>query len=386
MKNNAMSILVVYSMVTASFFGALPVFAMESGPTPDPPDHLWMYVEDDIDGDGLLEKVYFLSRDEFMFGSVFENIPPSIPYNDTPGSFTGDNVGIRSPRYQVISETGGIPDTLLDYELLDDTFSAVFVSDTGGTMVTTWEDNDVRLIRTAELTTERLLMTFTVENLGTGTMEDVKFVETHRFDDAQMIFNEDKYKGGQLLGIDHPGLHDAPLMGMVYNPVPDALRLDVDAAFDPSIAEFVLGDLDAGEEASVQLAVVWSTEADPDDALDQVVDRMVDQKVKLRTIEATIEIHPETLNLKSKGKWVTCIIKLPDYLDESDIDPATLRLEGTITADKPILTGTSLNVKFDRAELIALLTSGEDIVLTVTGELLDGMPFKGTDTIDAIHG
>lgn len=386
MKNNAMSILVVYSMVTVSFFGALPVLAMESGPTPDPPDHLYMYIEDDIDGDGLLEKIYFLSRDEFMFGSVFENIPPSIPYNDTPGSFTGDNVGIRSPGYEVISESGGIPDTLLDYELVDETYSAVLVSDTGGTMVTTWEDNDVRLTRTAELTSERLLLTFTVKNLGTGTMEDMTFVEKHRFDDAQMIFNEDKYKGGQLLGIDHPGLHDAPLMGMVYNPVPDALTIDDALSFDPSTAEFVLGDLDAGEEVSVQLAVVWSTESDPDDALDQVVDRMVDQKIKLRTIEATIEIHPETLNLKSKGKWVSCIIKLPDYLDESDIDPDTLRLEGTITAEKTILTGTSLNVKFDRSELIALLTSGEDIVLTVTGQLWDGMPFTGTDTIDAIHG
>ncbi|MEE9223702.1 MAG: hypothetical protein V3U51_03025 [Thermoplasmata archaeon] len=385
MKNDAMSLLVAYSMVTVSFFGALPVFAMESGPTPDPPDHLWMYIEDDIDGDGLLEKIYFLSRDEFLFGSVFENIPPSIPYDDTPGSFAGDNVGIRSPGYQVISESGGISDILLDYGRVDETYSAVFVSDTGGTMVTIWEDNDVRLTRTAELTSERLLLTFTVENLGTETMEDMTFVEKHRFDDSQVVFNEDKYKGGQLLGIDHPGLHDMPLMGMVYNPVPDSITIDDSLAFDPSTATFVLGDLDAGEEVDVQLAVVWSTESNPDDALDQVVDRMVNQKIELRTIEATIEIHPETLNLKSKGKWVSCIIELPDYLDESDIDPNTVRLEGTIAAEKPVVTGTSLNVKFDRSELAALLTAGKDIVLTVTGKLWDGMPFEGTDTIDAIH-
>jgi hypothetical protein len=345
-----------------------------------------MYILDDIDGDGLLEKIYFLSRDEFVFGSVFANVPPSIPYNDNPGSFSGDNIGLRSPGYEVVSDTGGILDVLLDYELVDERNTAVFVSDSGGTMITTWEDNGVRLTRTAVLNSERLLLTFEIKNIGAGTIEGMSFVEKHRFDDSQVIFNEDKYKGGQLLGIDHPGLHDAPLMGMVYNPVPDSITVDDSLTFDPSTATFVLGDLDAGEEASVQLAVVWSTESDPADALDQVVDRMVDQKIKLRTIGATIEIHPETLNLKSKGKWVSCIIELPDYLDESDIDPSTVRLEGSIAAEKPIVTGTSLNVKFDRSELAELLTAGKDIVLTVTGNLWDGMPFEGTDTIDAIHG
>ncbi len=386
MRTKASSMIVAYSLMAISFFGALPVFATETGPTPDPSEHQWMYIWEDIDGDGLDERIYFLSRDEFLFGSVFENIPPSIPYNDTPGSFSGDNVGLRSPGYQIFSDTNSAPNALLDYQLVNDTFSATFISDTGGTIITTWEDNNVRLTRVAELTSERLLMTFTIQNDGPDDLSDVSFVEKHRFDDAQQIFNEDKYKGGQLLGIDHPGLHDAPLMGMVYNPVPDSLTIDDDLAFDPSTATFMLGDLGSGDAYSVQLAVVWSTESDPDDAKEQVVQKMVDQKVELRTIDASIEIHPETLNLKSKGRWVTCIIKLPDYLSESDIDPSTVMLEGMILAEKPQLTGDSLNVKFGRAELEEILTEGDDIILTVTGQLRDGMPFKGTDTIRAIHG
>ncbi|MCK4443511.1 MAG: hypothetical protein KAW09_03140, partial [Thermoplasmata archaeon] len=327
MKTNVMSILIVYSLLTVSFFGVIPVLATETGPTPDPPEHLWMFIWEDIDGDGLDERIYFLNRDEFMFGSVFENVPPSIPYNDTPGSFSGDNVGLRSPGYQVIASTGGTQNVLLDYALVDDTFAATLVSDTRGMIVTKWADNGFTLIRTADLTSERLLMTFTVENTGPNTAEDVYFVEKHTFDDGQSIFNEDKYKGGQLLGVDHPGLHDRPLMGMVYSPVPDSMTVDDALAFDPSTASFLLGDLEPGESASVHLAVVWSTESDPDEAKDQVVQKMVDQKVKLRTIDATVEIHPETLNLKSKGRWVTCIIELPDYLDESDIDPSTVMLE-----------------------------------------------------------
>jgi hypothetical protein len=375
-------VLLVVSLLT---FGVFPVMAIESGPTPEPDEPKWMYIWDDIDGDGLLERIYFLTRDEFVFGSVFENIPPSVPYVDTPGSFSGDNIGLRSPGYQVVTGEKENPTILLDY-FLNDTAPASFVSDSGGTLVTVWEENDIRLTRTAELTSERFLLTFTVQNLGEDPVDDVSFVEKHRFDDGQSIFNEDKYQGGQLLGVDHPGWHDRPLMGMVYSPVPDSLVVNDSLAFDPSIATFMVGDLESGETASVQLAIVWSTQSDPDDAQDEIVEKMVDQKIQLRTIDASIEIHPETLNLKSKGKWVTCIIKLPDYLDESDIDPSTVRLEGSISAEKPVVTGTSLNVKFNRFDLEELLSAGDDIILTVTGQLWDGMHFQGTDTIRAIHG
>jgi hypothetical protein len=99
---------------------------------------------------------------------------------------------------------------------------------------------------------------------------------------------------------------------------------------------------------------------------------------------ADIEIHPETLNLNSQGKWVQCIIELPEGYDVADIDPSTVYLEGDIPAENPVLTGHSLNVKFDRSDLEDKLSPGEDIVLTVTGALTDSTTFVGTDTIDAI--
>jgi hypothetical protein len=86
------------------------------------------------------------------------------------------------------------------------------------------------------------------------------------------------------------------------------------------------------------------------------------------------------LNAKSKGKWVLCIIELPEGYDYNDIDPSTVYLQGDIPAEKPVFTGHSLNVKFDRAELIDKLSPGEQ-VLTVTGELTDGTSFSGWDTI-----
>jgi hypothetical protein len=97
-------------------------------------------------------------------------------------------------------------------------------------------------------------------------------------------------------------------------------------------------------------------------------------------LEADVEIHPETLNAKSKGKWVTCIIELPEAYDHMDIDPAMVYLEGDIPAEKPVFTGHSLNVKFDRGALIEKLSPGE-AQLTVTVTLTDGTSFSGYDKI-----
>jgi hypothetical protein len=50
-------------------------------------------------------------------------------------------------------------------------------------------------------------------------------------------------------------------------------------------------------------------------------------------IAATIDINPGTLNLRSKGKWITCHIELPEGYDVSDIDVSTVMLDGEIQAE-----------------------------------------------------
>jgi hypothetical protein len=46
----------------------------------------------------------------------------------------------------------------------------------------------------------------------------------------------------------------------------------------------------------------------------------------LQVIPATIDIDPDTVNLKSKGKFITCYIKLPEgySVEDIDIDSVTL--------------------------------------------------------------
>ena len=111
-------------------------------------------------------------------------------------------------------------------------------------------------------------------------------------------------------------------------------------------------------------------------------------------IQATIDIDADTLNLKSKGKWITAYIEFPEGYDVLDIEVSEILLNSSISAEeKPASIGDydndgilDLMVKFDRQDLIDLLKNigikDKDIVkLTVVGNLLDGISFEGSDTI-----
>ena len=101
-------------------------------------------------------------------------------------------------------------------------------------------------------------------------------------------------------------------------------------------------------------------------------------------VPATVDINPNTLNLKSKGKWITCYIELPQGYDVNDIDVTTLLLDGAVSAsttpvaidDYDTDTITDLMVKFPRPEVIDLLGPELDVgstettvTVTVTGQV-----------------
>jgi len=108
-------------------------------------------------------------------------------------------------------------------------------------------------------------------------------------------------------------------------------------------------------------------------------------------IEATVDIEPDTLNLDSKGKWITCYIELEESPDAADIDVSTIKLNGTVPAEeKPAEIGDydeddilDLMVKFNRASVEEILEVGDEVEIVITGELT-GTSFEGTDTIRVI--
>jgi len=111
-------------------------------------------------------------------------------------------------------------------------------------------------------------------------------------------------------------------------------------------------------------------------------------------IYAIIDVCPDALNLKGKGRWVTVYIELPEGYNVSDINIATILLNGTIPVDPtaPYEIGDydndgipDLTVKFNRTAVSEFILSKGikfgNVTLTITGMLIDVTRFEGSDTI-----
>ena len=112
-------------------------------------------------------------------------------------------------------------------------------------------------------------------------------------------------------------------------------------------------------------------------------------------IIATIDIDPDTLNLRSQGRWVTLYIELPQDLNPEEIDLGSIMLNDTvgIDHDAPTQIGdfdgdgvSDLMVKFNRTELTSYLynileVKLDTVALTVSGQLTDATPFEGSDIV-----
>ena len=162
--------------------------------------------------------------------------------------------------------------------------------------------------------------------------------------------------------------------------------------------------IDAGSNAAVPSWLTTDFEGDPriwdgDGDGDAVVDMGADEYyVPPTTVaEATIDIDPDTLNLKSKGKWITAYIELPEGYDVAQIDIATVLLNGVVPAESDAKYGfvkdpesrigdydddgiPDCMVKFDRSAVQGILGVGDEVEITVTGEVA-GTPFEGSDII-----
>lgn len=121
--------------------------------------------------------------------------------------------------------------------------------------------------------------------------------------------------------------------------------------------------------------------------------KMPEEKI----IEAIVDVDPNTLNLNSQGKWITCYIELPAGYDVNDIDGQTVTLENVNAymgkegwASAQANGGNTMDhdgdgvlermVKFDRSAVQAVLHRGVATV-TVMGKLPNHTTLRGTDLI-----
>ena len=139
--------------------------------------------------------------------------------------------------------------------------------------------------------------------------------------------------------------------------------------------QFVLGDGDV-------VTWYWSSSMDMTPADSPM---LVNINV-IVAMPAAVRIKPETLNLNDTEDGVfTAFITLPEGYDVADINVGTVECEGASALRATISaagTGT-LVVKFARADLVDV-SIGDAVEMSVTGELMDGTVFEGSDTVRVI--
>lgn len=109
-------------------------------------------------------------------------------------------------------------------------------------------------------------------------------------------------------------------------------------------------------------------------------------------IAATTDFGPDVLNMDAERKYTTAYIELPLGYDITQIDVSSVSLNGAVPAlpdpteigdhDKDSIP--DLMVKFDWAAVQYVLTTGEEVDVTITGEVA-GIPFEGSDTVRVIN-
>jgi hypothetical protein len=102
-------------------------------------------------------------------------------------------------------------------------------------------------------------------------------------------------------------------------------------------------------------------------------------------IPAEIRIAPRTVNLASKGNWITCYIWLGEGYNVADIDPNSVFIEDEFQAQLLKIDEEQqvAVVRFSRSQVQGILAPGE-VELTVSGELTDETRFEGNDIIKVI--
>ena len=100
------------------------------------------------------------------------------------------------------------------------------------------------------------------------------------------------------------------------------------------------------------------------------------------SISAEVRIVPRTINLASKGNWITCYIWLPEQYNVADIEPNSIFLEDEIQPEQLSVDEQKqvAIAKFSREELRGIIIAGE-VELRITGRLTDGTIFEATNVI-----
>lgn len=106
-------------------------------------------------------------------------------------------------------------------------------------------------------------------------------------------------------------------------------------------------------------------------------------------LRADIDVDPDVLNTKSRGRWVSAYLALPGH-DPTTVDVSSVRISGLPAVSEPLEAGDhdgdgvpDVGLKVDRASLVENLPIGMNRI-TVSGRLTTGESFEGEGWVRVI--
>ena len=173
------------------------------------------------------------------------------------------------------------------------------------------------------------------------------------------------------------------------------MPLQVDEIYNYSV------DYESLAEGKVRINI--EIDKDGDGIIEQafISDGELTQDEFILQTETEINCDPDTINLKKKGKWITCLVELPEGYDIGAIDGSTVSLNGVpaylgkegwakVEANEGNIVDENDNgimermLKFDFEAFKEMLVSADEFELVLTGKtLIEGelVDLKGVDTV-----
>jgi hypothetical protein len=142
----------------------------------------------------------------------------------------------------------------------------------------------------------------------------------------------------------------------------------------------------------LKIVISVSTHADEDgnNKNEKIVSSKIDKFEVFSKSSVAVDIDPDTLSLKGKGKWITAYLSaFPDGYSAVDVDIGSVKLlynGGSVSEGGREIQGSTLMVKFDRAAVQNMLSAAAEVELKLTGNFNAWSSFSGSDTIRCIEG
>ncbi|MFZ7136958.1 MAG: hypothetical protein ACOWW1_00850 [archaeon] len=173
----------------------------------------------------------------------------------------------------------------------------------------------------------------------------------------------------------------------------DGTNTILTASYVPAKSRFEAKyDLDTEEQLGTWTALLKAQDLEDNQANtgpneDRTTTFTVTEKTVPEELSVKIKITPQSLNLKSKGKWIMAHIEITGA-NASDVDVSSIRLEGVIEPEtSEIGDEGKLIIKFNRTEVQNYIkdnyeTSNKfsNIQLTISGKI-DGQTFQDSNNI-----